>query len=327
MKPNILVTYAPDETQRKTISAQLADFAPIRYLTDADAVQRRRWLQEARVVLSLGFSSAEMKPEEVPFLEKVRLVQLVYAGADRVPFAQIPAGAVVACNAGAFAGPLAEHVLAMTLALAKSLLPKHRLLAAGRFDRSGFNRELSGKICGIIGMGGNGRAVARLMQAIGMRVYAVNRQGKTDAAVDFIGTPADMYRVLAQSAVVVLTVPLTRQTRGLIGKKELESMQPDAILINVARGAVVDQGALYEHMQRHPDFCAGIDTWWSEPAPPARFQTDYPFFELPNLLGSPHNADIVPSMMEKATLLAVQNMKNFLQGRPVRGVLDRRDYL
>ena len=233
----------------------------------------------------------------------------------------------MASNAGAFAEPIAEHVLALTLALAKNLFSKYKLLCDGRFDRSGFNRKLKDGICGIIGLGGNGRKIARIMRAVGMKVYGINRSGKTEAPVDFMGNVMDMEKVLQAADVIVVTTPLTRETRNLLGKKELAWMKPDAILINVGRGDVINPQALYEHLKSNPDFRAGIDTWWSEPVSQGNFTLEYPFCKLPNFIGSPHNADHVPGAILHATRLALENVKNFLLGEDIRGVLDRSDYL
>ena len=136
-----------------------------------------------------------------------------------------------------------------------------------------------------------------------------------------------MKMVFKASDVVVVTTPLTRTTRDLIGKKELEWMKEDAILINVGRGDVINQKALYDHLKSHTEFRAGIDTWWSEPEEPGTFKLEYPFFELPNIIGSPHCADHVPGAMSHAIRSALENVKNFLLGKEIRGVLDRKDYL
>ena len=103
-------------------------------------------------------------------------------------------------------------------------------------------------------------------------------------------------------------------------------MKPAAIVVNVARGAIIDQRALYEHLATHPEFSAGIDTWWDEPAGEGPFRTDYPFFDLPNVLGSPHNSSIVPGTMLAAARLAAQNVRRYLRGEAVTGVVRRADY-
>ena len=111
----------------------------------------------------------------------------------------------------------------------------------GDVDRTGFNQEIRGGVCGIVGLGGNGREIARTMQAMGMRIYGINRRGKTDMPIDFIGPIEDLPEVLKKADVVVVTTPLTRETRDMISKRELDWMKKNAILINVGRGDVIDQ--------------------------------------------------------------------------------------
>ena len=327
MNKNILVTYDPAKEEKDIYREVLEDIANVHYLADKTGNERIELLNGAEVIIALSFSQKEIDPTEISRLGNMRFVQLIYAGADNIPFARIPEDTLLASNTGAFAEPIAEHVLALTLALAKNLFPKYKLLCDGRFDRSGFNRELKDGICGVIGFGGNGRKIARIMRAMGMKVYGINRSGKTEAPVDFMGKVTDMKKVLQAADVVVVTTPLTRETRNLLDKKELAWMKPDAILINVGRGDVINQQALYAHLESNPDFRAGIDTWWSEPTGKKAFKLDYPFFDLPNIIGSPHNADHVPRSMPDATRKALENVRNFLMGNDIRGVLNRDDYL
>ncbi len=142
----------------------------------------------------------------------------------------------------------------------KRLSIEQQKLQRGEFDDHTLNRSLKGLTAGIIGFGGAGRATARLMQAFGMSIYALNQSGKSDEITDFTGTLRDLEHVLRASDVVVITMPLTRVTKGLIGEKELGWMKQDAILVNVARGAILDEAALYAHLQTHPTFQASIDT-------------------------------------------------------------------
>ena len=327
MSKNILVTYRPGDEEREIYREVLGNLAQVYYLKEESKSNRTRLLKAAEILVALSFSEKEILIEELPLLQETRFIQLVYAGADKVPFAHIPAGIILAGNVGAFAGPIAEHVLALTLALAKELVAKNKLLQNGKFDRTGLNREIKGGVCGIIGLGGNGREIARIMQAMDMQIYAINRSGQTDAPVDFIGTVDKLRKILQASDVLVLATPLTRATRNMIGKIELEWMKENAILINVGRGDVINQKALYEHLKSHPEFQAGIDTWWSEPDEPGRLKLEYPFFKLPNIIGSPHCADHVPGAMSHATRCALENIKNFLLGKELRGLLNRDDYL
>jgi phosphoglycerate dehydrogenase-like enzyme len=219
---------------------------------------------------------------------------------------------------------MAEHVLAMTLALAKRLPQNHAKLAAGVFDHFETLR-LRGGTAGILGYGGIGQASAHLLRAIGMRIYAINRSGRAPGA-DQAGTLAGLDAMLASSDVVVVALPLTRTTRGLIGARELSLMKPAAILVNVARGAIVDEDALYQHLRANPEFCAGIDTWWQEPRGGQPFHPRLPFFTLPNLLGSPHNSGTVPGIDAASAADAARNVAAYLSGAPVRGLQDPADY-
>jgi phosphoglycerate dehydrogenase-like enzyme len=323
----VAVVHTPTAEEQAIFHDCLSALVQITYMASLPEEDRLKVLQEADVIVGTNFSAKEVRLEEISNISKASFIQLIFAGADVVPFAQLHEGITVACNVGAFAEPLAEHVLAMALALAKSLKQKHDLLSRGIFEQKTLNRSLRRGICGIIGLGENGKQIGKVMKAMGMKVYGINRSGKTDMRVDFIGTRDGLKGVLEASDLVVLSTPLTRETRDLIGERELKWMKKDAILINVARGNVVNQGALYRHLKAHPDFRAGIDTWWSEPSTQGVFTVEYPFFELQNFIGSPHVADHVPGMMPKATRLALKNVKAYLFGGKVRGIVNGNDYI
>ncbi len=216
--------------------------------------------------------------------------------------------------------------MAMTLSLAKRLPAGQAALARGEFDRSTPSRTLHGAVCAILGYGGIGQATARLMRAFGAQIHAVNSTGRASEAVEWAGTLADLDQLLAAADVLVIAIPLTAATRGLIGPRELGLMKPGAILVNVARGAIVQERALYEHLKATPEFSAAIDAWWDEPRGGAPFRPTYPFLELPNLLGSPHNSGDVPGIMRYAASRAAENICRFLRGEQVTGLIRREDY-
>lgn len=260
-------------------------------------------------------------------LPDLTFIQLLSAGADGVDFATIPEHVVLAGNVGAYAAPIAEHVLAMSLTLARRLPQRHAGLAAGDFNHRERLITLNGAVCAILGYGGIGAATATLMRGLGARVYAINSTGHTADPVDFAGTLADLDEVLTAADILVIALPLTNKTRDLIGARELSLMKPTAILINVARGAIINEQALYEHLTRNPEFTAGIDAWWHEPGRSGTFRTDCPFFDLPNVLGSPHNSGLVPGVQQGASARAAENVRRHLRGESVTGVMHREDYL
>ena len=329
MASRVIVSYEPEPKHRDDYVRLLdkpASVEELTFLSDVPDAKRAQVLAEADVMLTWNIVK-ELKPEEFPLLATLRLLQLVTAGADHLPFRLLPAGPVIASNVGAYAPPMAEHVAAMTLSLAKRLVVNHlKMKEKGEFDQSTKNRMVRGLVCGIVGFGGIGKAVAQIMRALGLKIWALNTSGKTDEPVDFIGPTADLDHLLANADVVVLSLPLTTATRELIGKRELSLMKPEAILVNVARGAVIDPQALYEHLKNNPGFSAAIDTWWVDPATHGKFLYDYPFFDLPNFLGSPHNSPVVPGVMKAATRQAAENVLRFLAGEGARGMLRREDY-
>jgi len=322
----VAVTYPADDEFAAINTEVLAGEADVVFTYEFDDAQRAQALRRADALL------AWEQHEEIPEAglsepSRLRLVQFLSAGVDAVDFAALPEWLAVASNAGAYAGAVSEHAVAMTLGLAKRLPQRHAALADGRFDKWTPSLALDGAICGILGFGGIGMAAARLLRAFGARIYAVNRTGRTTEPVEFAGSLADLDVVLAAADVLVISLPLTLATRGLIGAREFALMKKDAILVNVARGPIIDERALYEHLRAHGDFCAGIDTWWNEPATGEPFRTDYPFLDLPNVLGSPHNSSIVPGTMLSAARIAAENVRRYLRGEEVRGIVHRSDYL
>lgn len=323
--PHIVVTYPVTLARRAQFKSLFDQTATVAFLADLDAEKRIQALLDADVLLTWN-PSKELKTKEFPLLRKLHMVQLLSAGADHFPFRDFFRDVVIAGNVGAYSEPIAEHVLAMALALAKNLFRQHLKLAQGEFSQK-LNTLVHGSVCGILGFGGIGKATARLMRCLGVRIHAVNTTGTTDQPVNFIGTLKDLKQILATCDILVVSLPLNKVTRGLIGKRELESMKPNAILINVARGDIIDEKALFDHLVNHPDFRAGLDTWWIEPFSYGAFRTKYPFFTLPNVLGSPHNSGLVPGMDEEATRLAVENVKRFLAEEPIVGEVRREDYV
>ena len=315
--PLLVVTFEPGEAGRAAIAAELDGGGEVRYLPALDGPARREALAAATALFARN-TGTELRPGEAALVAGARLVQFLTAGVDFIPLHELPPGVPVAANAGAYAEPMAEHALAMALAAAKRLLPEHAALARGEFNQFAPNRMLAGGICGILGFGGIGVATARLMRGLGMRIHAVRRSGATGEPVDWIGTPDRLDEPLAASDVLVVSLPLTRATRGMIGARELGLMKPDAILVNLARGEVIDEAALYAHLVAAPGFTACIDAWWVEPVRHGAFRMDHPFVQLPNVIGSPHNSGSVRGQGEVALRRAAANCARALRGeRPL----------
>jgi len=213
-------------------------------------------------------------------------------------------GDIVLTNSrGLYADALAEWVIAAMLWFAKDLRRLITNQAAHKWEPYDIER-LEGKSAGIIGFGGIGQAIGRRAEAMAMHVVASRRASKNDAAFE-----ADY---------VILSVPLTRETRNLMSADRIARMKPAAVLINVSRGAVVDEAALVEALIHHRIRGAALDVFQTEPLPPS-----HPLWTLDNVLISPHSADHAADSHERAMRFFIENWRRFESGHRLQNVVDK----
>jgi glycerate dehydrogenase len=311
----VAVTFEPGARGRSLIEARLGSAADPIWLAELDDQARAAALRAATAILTRD-TGKELRPHEPDLIGGARLVQFMTAGIDHIPLSRLPSGVPIAGNGGAFAEAMAEHALAMILAAAKRLFIEHEALKSGTFNQFTRNRTLRGATAGILGFGGIGQATARLLRALGVHIHAINRSGRTTEPVDWIGTQDDLPDMLRAADILVIAAPLTRRTLGLIGAAELARMPREAILLNLARGELVVEDALFAHLQANPGFFACIDAWWVEPVRHGTFRMDHPFLTLPNVIGSPHNSGSVRGNVEAGLNNALDNVLRVLEGRP-----------
>jgi glycerate dehydrogenase len=311
-RPLLLIGYDPGTDGRALAAAELGDVAEILVLPDC--ADRAAALRRATVLVARN-TREELRPGEADLLAGVRLIQFLTAGLDYVPLRALPAGVPIANNAGGYAEPMAEHALAMVLAAAKRLMEEHAALARGEFHQFRMNRMLAGGVCGILGYGGIGAACATLFRAMGMRIHAIRRRVAPEPGLDWIGPPERLDEMLAAADVLIVSVPLTDATRGVLDARALARMKPDAILVNLARGEIIEEAALFAHLQATPRFTACIDAWWVEPVRHGVFRMDHPFLTLPNVIGSPHNSGSVHGWRTEALRRALANARLVLTGQ------------
>lgn len=309
----LVVSFNLSATGRRIVAEALDGVAEVIYLPDLEGVSRAEALADAGVLLARN-TAKELDVAELPMLSGLRLLQFMSAGVDFIPLRGLPDGVPVAVNGGAYAEPMAEHALAMALAAAKRLFIEHANLARGEFNQFTPNRMLAGMTVGVLGLGGVGVATARLMRGVGLCVHAINRRAQSDEPVDWIGTLDDLDALLAAADILIISLSLTRRTVGLIGAAEFKRMKPDAILINLARGEIIDEAALFAHLKANPAFTACIDAWWVEPVRHGAFRMDHPFLDLPNVIASPHNSASAAGWREVALRRAVVNCRRALSG-------------
>jgi phosphoglycerate dehydrogenase-like enzyme len=270
---------------------------------------------------------------DVDAASEARLVQQVGAGVDNYDRAALPRTAYL-CNVYGHDRGVAEHVFALLLALRRRLPTLDADLRRGQWpepDVGGAVGELRGLTMGIVGYGRIGREVTGLARAFDVDVLATRSsppEGPPPEGVAFLGGPDDLDRVLRESDVAVLSLPLTDETEGLVGAAELDALGPDGYLINVARGPVVEERALYEALDSGTIAGAGIDTWYrypddrSEPCPPSA----YPFDELDNVVMTPHVAGWTGATARHRWQFVAANVDRIARGeRPENVVREPRD--
>jgi phosphoglycerate dehydrogenase-like enzyme len=309
----LVVTYPLSERSRAVIAEDWAGAGEAVYLADLAPGERAAALKSAGALLAHD-TSKELRPDEIPLIRDARLLQFTAAGIDWVPLRGLPPDLPIAANKGGGTEPMSEHIVALALAAAKRLFVEHDNLKRGEFNQRAQNKMLQGGVCGIFGFGHVGVATARLVRAFGMQIHAINRRGASEEPTDWIATPHRLDDMLRVADVFVVCAALTTETMGRIGARELRLMQEDAIFINVARGEIVDEAALYAHLKAHPRFFAGIDAWWVEPVRHGHFAMGHPFLELPNAIGSPHNSAGGGAWREQYLRRAIRNCRRAILG-------------
>jgi len=285
------------------------------------------------VAYAAGSGSGDLRPtpeflaEWAEKLPSLRVIQTVSAGVDGLPFQRIPEKVKILSNAGAYAEPIAEHVFAMILAIYKNLYENHMLLKRGVYNQKEPTEELAGKVMGILGYGGIGKAVARRAKCFGVSVYALNRRGVGDGYVDRVYTAKELKDFLVDLDILVVALPLTKHTANMLDRRTLSVMKEDALLVNVGRAGVIVEKDLYDHLRSHPHFRAALDVWWDEPRGNTQFKPKYPFLDLPNVLGSPHNSGVVKNFFPRAVRSAAKNLALFLEGSSYTNEVNREEYV
>ncbi len=283
--------------------------------------EERRWralLAEAEVLFDFDFTHMDDLPGLAPNL---RWIQATSAGIGQtlVRTGLIRSPIVFTTASGVHATPLAEFVILAMLYFAKNVPLLIRDQAAHRWERYS-GRQLRGSTAGIIGLGRVGREIARSCRALGMRVVAAKRTvSDRDAEdVDLLVPPAGVATVIRESDALVLIVPHTADTEGLIGERALRSMKRGAVLINIARGVVVDHQALLAALRDGHLGGAALDVTTPEPLP-----ADSPLWDLPNVLICPHSASTVDNENAKLTDLFCENLRRYVRGQELLNVFDR----
>lgn len=284
--------------------------------------QRRRWrglLAAAEVCFDVDYTDL---PGFVDHARSVRWIQASSAGIGRfVPRHGLDRlNTVFTTAAGVHAQPLAEFVAWAMLAFAKEY-PRARAQQRAHVWQRFHTSDLAGSTLAIVGLGSIGRQVAASARALGVRVLATKRTlDGVDAAslgVDELVPMTDLHRLLGSADYVCLVAPHTAETDGLIGAEALAAMRPGSVLINIGRGALVQEGPLLDALRGGPLRGAVLDVAPQEPLP-----AEHPLWDMENVILYPHSASTSSRENERLTDLFADNLQRYLEGRELRNVFE-----
>lgn len=272
---------------------------------------------EAEIVLC-GGTSRDLLRTLLPQMPRLRWIHALAAGLDGLLFPELIGSPVPLTNSrGVFAPSLGEFCIAGMMWFAKDLRRMLRQQEAAVWDSFDVDM-LEGKTLGIVGYGSIGRESAQRAAALGMRVLALRNNPRPDPHAHSVYGLDQLTTVLDRADYLLVAAPLTPETRGMIGAAQLARLKPEAVVINLGRGPVIDEAALAEALAARRIRGAVLDVFEAEPLPP-----ESPFWKLDNVLLSPHCADHVPGWMESAMDLFIENFRRFEHGAPLENVADK----
>jgi glyoxylate/hydroxypyruvate reductase len=248
---------------------------------------------------------------------RLKWLQVMGAGVDWAMVPELPAGVQVTRAPGVFGPWMAEYVIAWCSWVTQKMKVYRDAQRQRRWLDHVLPDRLAGKTMAIVGLGDIGRDIARAARGLGMRVLGVTRRGRPIREATRVYPTTAMTRALASADFVVVLLPLTDETRGIIGGEALTAMKPTAWLVNIARGAVVDEAALLAALEQRRIAGAVLDVFDREPLPPSD-----PLWKLDNVVVTPHISG--PSTPDEIAPVFNDNLLRYLAGRPLRHVVDRR---
>jgi phosphoglycerate dehydrogenase-like enzyme len=303
-EPTLLVVADPAATYLTPL-APLAKKA--RMIVTENREELLRLAPEADVLLNGDFRSGTLFQEAFRHATKLKWVHTPSAGVEKVLSKEIIESPVPLTNGrGVFARPLGEWIIGVMIFFTYDMRRNLEDQKARRWNLV-MHGELYGQTLGIIGFGSIGRAAADRAKAFGMNILTIRR-----------GEAAKIREMIGQCDFVAVTAPLTPETRGMVGAAEIAAMKPTAVMINVGRGPVIDEAALVKALRENKIKGAALDVFDTEPLPP-----ESPFFDLENVLISPHAADHLPDLRERALQFFAENFDRFLKGEPLENVVDK----
>lgn len=312
--PKILILNPLSDRQKSLLSQA----APSANIITADLKQAAGEIHDAEILAAWGFNNIQ------PFYAaatKLRWIHALTAGVEFLLFAETQASPVMITNSKGIHGiPMAEHVLGMMLSFTRRLNLFHRQQAQHIWKRPPTEElpEINGKTLAIVGLGAIGHEIAKKAKAMDMHVIAAKREMTQEPFVDRLYSPEQLLEMLSEADFVVVTLPLTDATKNLFGREQFGAMKKSAYFINVSRGSVVQEDQLKIALESGQIAGAGLDVVVEEPLPESS-----PFWDMPNVIITPHLSAISPAYLDRAIQLFAKNLALYVNDKSLFNLIDK----
>ncbi|KYZ75200.1 phosphoglycerate dehydrogenase [Anaerosporomusa subterranea] len=293
----------------------ITNLVPQARITVSDLESAREYIENTDVIVAMGMTDIRPLFSQAP---KLKWVHALTAGVENLVFPEMQNSNVVLTNSRGIHGiPVSEHVLSLILAFSRCLHVLIRQQIDKKWKRT-LPDEIHEKTIGIIGLGSIGREIAKKSKGLGMQVLATKRRASQEIFVDKMYAPDKLLEMLSFCDFVVVSLPLTEETRELLRLEHFTAMKRSAYLINIARGDVIRQSDLVQALQEGLIRGAGLDVFDQEPLP-----EDSPLWDMPNVIISPHVAASSPYYLDRAIKTFADNLARYANGGEMFNIIDK----
>jgi glyoxylate reductase len=307
------------------------EYANIFHLNELSQTDLEKVTPDVDCIIAYARWPETLNPERLSRMKRLRFIQSASAGVNMVPIKSLDKDVIVCSNAGGFSDGVAEFAWALLLSAAKRVtyfdsgLKSKTWKVVPPLEVGKEITVLNGGTLGIIGYGGIGARVAEIGKSFKMKVSGFART-RRDTEDEMFYDSQGLQKLLRDSDAVVIALPLTKYTTGMIGKEQLNLMKKHAILVNVARAEVVDKDSIYQHLVSNPEFTYATDVWWPENGKEEFYPTT-PFLSLKNFIGTPHGSGPSAVIAGGPIESAVANLLKYLKGEKFENAVERTEII
>lgn len=296
-----------DDSTKISFSNEMRDLGHVVCYFDQMPTNQEELLTRSIDAEILVVSNYNISKEVVEKLNRLKMIAVAFTGVDHIPLDYIKERGIIVCNAAGYSThAVAELTIAMAIDLLRKITPFDKITREAKTRNGYLGAELRGKTFGILGYGAIGAEVASIAKAFGCNIIAWSRSDRKIEGIEFV----KLENLLSAADIVSLHIPLNEATKELIGERELELMKPDAILINTARGPIVNSDALKDALVKGIIAGAAIDVYEHEPP----IETNHSLFDAPNTLLLPHIGFATREAIAERSDIVLSNIRNWMKG-------------